>query len=293
MIVCIAANPSVDRLFRVDRLERGTIHRPLELVAVAGGKGLNVARAAVRLGGDIRAVALLAGHTGRLIEEELQREGIPLAAAWCEGETRTCMSVAADDGTLTEFYERGEDITDSDWGQFVATARSAATGANWATISGSLPPGAPTDGYLPVMEGMHVAFDSRELGAEAKPALVKVNAAEASELTGSKRPARAAELLVGAGAGTAIVTLGSSGAVAFDGQDLYAVKLDAHGPFPVGSGDSFLAGLVVALDAGAELPDALRLATGAGAANAEVPGAAIFERSRAEELALAAVVEVL
>ena len=59
----------------------------------------------------------------------------------------------------------------------------------------------------------------------------------------------------------------------------------ARGPYPVGSGDAFLAGLVVALDGGAGWPEALRAALGAGAANAERPGAGRLDRSRAAELA--------
>lgn len=291
MILCVAANPSIDRLFRVDHLEPGGIHRPLDLVAVAGGKGLNVARAAKRLGGDVRAVALVAGHTGRFIEGELRREGVPFDSVWCEGETRTCTSVAADDGTLTEFYERGEEVSPTDWSRFVTAVKAATAEADWTTISGSLPPGAPPDGYLSVMERVRVVFDSREQGVIASPAIVKVNASEAQALTDSADVTRAAELLINGGAGLAIVTLGVEGALAFDGERLCTVRLDARGPYPVGSGDSFLAGLVVALDAGSDLSDALRLAAGAAAANAEVAGAAVFQRTRAEELALSATVE--
>jgi fructose-1-phosphate kinase PfkB-like protein len=61
--------------------------------------------------------------------------------------------------------------------------------------------------------------------------------------------------------------------------------LDAPGAYPVGSGDSFLAGLVVARATGAGWDDALALALGAGAANAAVPGAACFSRDHAERLA--------
>ena len=71
MIVCLAANPSVDRLFEVERLVKGDIHRPSGFVQVAGGKGLNVARAARSLGGDVCAVALLRGHNGRWLQESL------------------------------------------------------------------------------------------------------------------------------------------------------------------------------------------------------------------------------
>ena len=77
--------------------------------------------------------------------------------------------------------------------------------------------------------------------------------------------------------------------VAADGRALHG-SLDADGRYPVGSGDAFLAGLVVALDAGAGRDDALRAALGAGAANAELPGAGVLDRGRAEALAEAAVV---
>ena len=81
MILCVAANPSIDRLFAVDGLVPGAIHRPTRFVQVAGGKGLNVARAAVRLGGDVQAAALLGGHAGRWIADELGAENVGLHAA--------------------------------------------------------------------------------------------------------------------------------------------------------------------------------------------------------------------
>jgi sugar/nucleoside kinase (ribokinase family) len=46
--------------------------------------------------------------------------------------------------------------------------------------------------------------------------------------------------------------------------------------------------MLVGLDAGASWPDAARLALGAAAANAEVPGAARVDPARARDLAAAA-----
>jgi len=60
--------------------------------------------------------------------------------------------------------------------------------------------------------------------------------------------------------------------------------LDATGRYPVGSGDAFLGGLVAALDHGRELPDALRQATAAGAANAALPGAGVLDPDRVRVL---------
>jgi fructose-1-phosphate kinase PfkB-like protein len=60
----------------------------------------------------------------------------------------------------------------------------------------------------------------------------------------------------------------------------------------VGSGDAFLAGLVVGLDQGSEWEDALRLALGAATANAELPGAGKLDPVRAVELARSAVIQI-
>ena len=67
VIAFVAASPSIDRLHVVDALRPGEIHRPERVVAVAGGKALNAARAAHALGADVHAVALLGGHTGRWV----------------------------------------------------------------------------------------------------------------------------------------------------------------------------------------------------------------------------------
>ena len=185
MIACVAPSPSIDRLFEVDRLRPGAIHRPTRFVRVAGGKGLNAARAAAALGADVRAVALLGGPGGRWIADELNRIGVPLVAAACAGETRSCLSVAdRESGSLTEFYEENADVSPEEWEAFERLALSAAESADWTTISGSLPPGAPADSYQRfAAAATHVAVDTAALGT-ARPALVKVNATEASTLTG-------------------------------------------------------------------------------------------------------------
>lgn len=300
MIVCVAPNPSIDKLFEVERLEPGGIHRPTAFVQVAGGKGLNVARAASALGAHVHVVALLGGHAGRWIADQLAARRIPLTAVWCASETRSCLSVAdAETASLTEFYEEGPTVSDAEWSGFVDAVSALAASASWTTVSGSLPPGAHESGYEQLVTGTNVAVDSRELG-DARPALVKVNAAEAAlltglatdTLTGAAQAAYAIRERVGGDEGAAVVTLGRQGAIlaAPDGGS-WRGSLDAAGPYPVGSGDAFLAGLVTALDTGETWSDALRDALGAGAANAEVPGAGRLDRDRAAQLARRARVE--
>ena len=291
MILCVAPNPSIDKLFEVERLEPGAIHRPTAFVQVPGGKGLNVARAAASLGGDVHVVALLGGHAGRWIADELSALGIPFTPVWRAAETRSCLSVSDRHGhSLTEFYERGSPVEPDEWAELVSVVDDRAATATWTTVSGSLPPAAPDAGYRQLVTAENVAVDSLELG-DARPALLKVNLAEARALTGS--PGASPETLagglrerIGGDGHAAVVTAGTDGAVLAtpDGEALRGT-LEAEGAYGVGSGDAFLAGLVVALDRGASWADALRDALGAGAANAEVPGAGLFDGDRAKALA--------
>jgi len=73
---------------------------------------------------------------------------------------------------------------------------------------------------------------------------------------------------------------------------LFEGELYVRGRYPVGSGDAFLAGLVVALERGDGWSGALRLALGAATANAELPGAGRLDASRAQALAEQATVRL-
>jgi 1-phosphofructokinase family hexose kinase len=312
VIVCLAANPSIDRLFEVERLVAGGIHRPIGFVQVAGGKGLNAARAAHRLGGDVRVAAILRGHAGRWLEEALQAEGIGGAFVWTHGENRSSLSVAdRSAGDLTEFYEHGPVAPEAAWVELVEAASGLFRPGDWLTISGSMPRGLRDGGYRDLLAEaraaeMRVALDAEgeplRLALDAGPEIVKVNAAEASGLFGRSADGRddaiaaCAELreLAGGGGHAGIVTRGAEGVtvVAPDGTS-YEGALYERGRYPVGSGDAFLGGLVVGLERGDRWPDALRLALGAAAANAELPGAGTLDAARAAALAARAEIREL
>ena len=88
-MICVAANPSADATFSVDRLEPGAIHRPTAYVRVAGGKAMNVARAAVRLGGEAAVVVLAPEHGAAWLREELEREGVTVETVPVPGVLRS------------------------------------------------------------------------------------------------------------------------------------------------------------------------------------------------------------
>jgi tagatose 6-phosphate kinase len=303
VILCVAPSPSIDKLFEVDHVEIGRIHRPSAFVAVPGGKGLNVARSAHALGAEVVATGFLAGHAGRWVEEALAAEGVRARFAWVAGETRSSLSVA--DGTergLTEFYETGPDVGDG-WTRLERIVGELLPAVRWMTISGSLPPGAPEDGYARLVRaarvaGVSAALDTRDeplaVGVAAGPEVVKVNAEEAGALLGfpvdtlgdAVRAATEIRRRLEGDGRAAIVTRGAEGAVVVtpDGETLQA-RLYERGRYPVGSGDAFLGGLVTGLERGEGWRSALALALGAAAANAMMPGAGRLDPARAAELA--------
>lgn len=300
-LLCLATNPSIDRLLEVSEFRIATIHRPTAAWAVAGGKGLNVARSAATLGAAVRVVGILAGHAGRWIADELDRLGIGGDFLWVAGETRTCVSILdRRSGRLTEFYEPGPPVADR-WETFVGLVeRALARGPAVVTISGSLPPGAPVDGLavvcsLAARAGIPVIVDSHgealSAALETAPWLVKINATEAAGLTGMRlggeRSALVATTAIARRAGFgAIVTRGARPAIAVSRAGSWSItppQVEAR--YSVGSGDAFLGGLAVAIAAGESFAAALRLAAAAGAANAARPGAGEIDATLARSLA--------
>jgi len=304
VIICVTANPSIDKLFEVERLVPGAIHRPVGFVQTAGGKGFNVARAAHTLGADVRAAGILRGLAGEWLERTLRGEGIDGAFAWTDGESRSSLSVASrETAGLTEFYENGSVVPAAAWAALMEGMGNLFEPGRWLIISGSLPQGAPEDGYGNLVAharaaGVQVALDTDgerlRLALTAGPDIVKVNAAEVSEMLGVPAAQRDEALAAAAkirelagGVGHAgVVTRGADGVVvaAPDGS-MQEGMLFERGRYPVGSGDAFLAGLVVALERGSDWHSALRLALGTATANAEIPGAGKLDPARAEELA--------
>lgn len=308
-LVCVAPNPAIDRIYDVTALTPGAIHRPLRATAVAGGKGLNVARAARHLGADVVAVTLLRGHAGRWIADELSRAGLPFRAAWAPGETRTCISIhdPGIDG-LTEIYDSGEPVPRAGWVDLERLAAEATAEAELVTVSGGIPPGVDPGAFgglcaIGRSRGARVLLDVYGPGLvhalPERPWLVKLNEGEAAAVLDRAVVDEASALEAGhelrqRGAGVVIVTRGRAGAVVVTGDGTWRIgEPPAEGRYAVGSGDAFLAGLAVGLLEGGSLLDTVRLGAGAGVANAQTPGQGELDPSAARAFAATIPVEAL
>jgi len=89
VIVTVTLNAALDRSLTVPTLQLGQRHRASAVLTLAGGKGINVARALKRLEVPVVATGLAGGRTGTRIVEELTGESILNDFVRIAGESRT------------------------------------------------------------------------------------------------------------------------------------------------------------------------------------------------------------
>lgn len=304
-ILCVTPNVAVDRTLRVPGFAAGGVWRARDVHIAAGGKGLNVARALLRLGRPAHCAGLVGGVAGRRVAILAEAEGLPARWTWIDGETRTSVIVVGDHSAATVINEPGPAISVTEWARFAADVAVAAKDRVAVCISGSLPRDYPARGVASLIAaasapGRPVWVDTSggalQEAVAAASTCIKINGEEAEALLGQhvrnpRQAIRAAREILRRGPRAAAITLGSAGAVLMTcagGWHARSPLVEAVNP--VGSGDCFLAGLVAGLSEGRGEAEALRLAMACGAANALTMHAGNIESEQVERLASAVVV---
>ncbi len=106
MIVTVTLNAAFARTITVPNFQRGQRHRASAGLPLAGGKGINVARALKRLDVPVVATGLAGGQAGLRIVERLTGEAILNDFVRIEGESRTTTAVV--DPTNSSYTEINE-----------------------------------------------------------------------------------------------------------------------------------------------------------------------------------------
>jgi 1-phosphofructokinase/tagatose 6-phosphate kinase len=278
---------------------------------MAGGKGVNVARALKSLGQPVIATGVAGGPNGTRIIEQLTEEAILSDFVRIREESR--MSTAVVDptsGEQTEINERGPLVTEAELELFVDKLLYLAKGAGVCVFSGSLPRGVEADVYARLIAelrklGVTTVLDSEGdamlLGTRAEPTVVSPNELEAEELVGHEF-ADDQDRLTGLheiaelGAREGVMTM-ASGCLALLGEHerrVYRATLDPLEPVSaVGSGDAFLAGYVAARYGGRSPEECVRFAVACGAESTQHFGAGVLDPREVERLVPEVRVETL
>ena len=270
MILTVTLNPSLDRTIEVESLVPGAVHRALRSRLDPGGKGVNVTRALLANGHPSRAVVPLGGPDGDELAALLEAERVDVTAVPVAGATRSNVTVAESDGTVTKLNEPGANLTEPELTTLTAHVLEQSRPGDWVVLCGSLPPGVDDGEYAAMTKllqssGRRVAVDTSgpalRHAVNAAPDLVKPNRVELAEVVGRELDSiaeilRAAHELHDRGVEHVLVSLGGDGAVLVGGgatkdhpgiEDLVGTSTVADPRSTVGAGDAFLAGYLSAI----------------------------------------------
>ena len=292
-MIIVPGSVNADLLFKVARLPRPgeTVLCPSYVMA-PGGKGANQAAAAAKAGAEVAFV----GHVGSDAYGPVVRGMLEAAGVGCDllavGQSPTAIAVIGVD-------DAGEN------------AIIVASGANLETRAEQVPdallgPGATVLCQNEIRPAETFAALTRAKGRGARailnmaPAasvppevlaaldLLIVNEIEAETVAGvtGQPPEAVAKGLATSFGLTCVVTLGGAGCIAVTAADGWRVPVLPIRPVDTtGAGDTFVGALAAWFDQGADLVEALRAASVAGACNCEQVGAQTAQPSRATILA--------
>jgi ribokinase len=302
--IAVFGSANMDLVVRQERLPRpGETIFGSGFSTVPGGKGLNQAVAAARLGGAVDFLgAVGADAYGAELRELLAAEGIDAAGlASATGPTGTAHVSVVDSGENSIVVVPG---ANSSVTTLTDAQRLTISGAAYLVMQCELPvpalvaglDAARAAGAFTVLTPAPVV--ALPAGFIAAVDLVVANRLEAAELSGETDPVRAAESL-SAGGAWAIVTLGEEGAVvAHDGAALgIAPARPVRAVDTTAAGDTFVGALVARLASGgkqggergeAEMVEAVRWATVAASVSVTRPGATSSMPTFAEVAAILA-----
>ena len=304
MIVTVTLNAAIDRTLSVPNFQLGQRHRASEGSTTAGGKGINIARAARRLGAPVVATGLAGGRNGTLLVEELTNEGILNDFVRIRGESRTSTAVLDPTSNVyTEINEWGPEVAEDELDVLREKLAYLSKGAAYVVFAGSLPRSVDPGLYGELIrEGnrrsLSTVLDSEgealRLGLEAEPYLVAPNLREAESLVGhefvdEEDLSTGLDEIAELGARNVIITLDTGCYALFREDRAEDIRLRARAPrleavSTVGAGDTLLAAFIAARMNDRSYDDALRSAVATSAASVLEAGPGRFDSREAQRL---------
>jgi 1-phosphofructokinase family hexose kinase len=308
-VLIATPNLCLDRTVRVAEVVPGSVLRGRDVEVTAGGKGVNVARVLRAFGHTATLVGLAADNDRERLLDLLAAEGADVVGVPMPGDVRMVMIMLEErTSRTTVLNEPGSVISAATWADYLQAVIDLLPEQELLVCNGSLPPGAPVDGYGQVVEaaraaGVPVIVDTAPTPLRAAlpsgPDLVTPNLEEAEAAisgdagdllvsTGpdlAMRAETAARTLVSLGARRAAVTAGELGVALAEGDDLtWIPTVPVEVVSAVGAGDSFVGGLSIGLLNGSTWADAAARGVATATASCEQLRAGGVEPSRVEEL---------
>lgn len=288
MIITVTLNPALDKTVIMPGFAINTVNRVQSVRLDPGGKGINVSKSIHALGGQTLAISVLGGASGGYIKTALDTMEIPNEMVLSPETTRTNLKIVDPIlHTNTDINESGcalpEQVLQQVWEKISAAVQSGDT----VVFAGKNPPGMADDllaHWIKELQTMGVKVcvdtvgDPMRLALAQKPAIIKPNKQELSELMGREIRSdedilAAAGELVDRGVGLVAVSMGGDGAVFVTKEQRlrgYSPKVSVAST--VGAGDAMMAALAHYSAAGCSLEETARRAIAVATATVTYSG---------------------
>lgn len=286
MITTICLNPSFDRAMEMESLKIGDVNRIREVREDMGGKGINVAVVAQRLGLDVQCIGTMGENGADQLSAMMDAEGLRHKFMRIPGRVRVNLKlVIKGEKGITELNQTGSTMREEDLQAFFRMAEEETRDSEMVVLTGSLPPGCPQGTYRELMkrlEGKKLIVDTEgkelEMAAKAHPFLIKPNLHEMETTLGlelrTMRSIRDAALLfIRLGVEHAVVSMGAMGAMYVDAErTLFAPALRVAARSHIGAGDAMLGGMLLGYEKEGDMAKAFRYGVAGGAASVMTEG---------------------
>ncbi|TAD86658.1 MAG: 1-phosphofructokinase family hexose kinase [Bacteroidetes bacterium] len=299
MILTITLNPCIDKSSTTPQLRPESKLRCSEIVHEAGGGGINVSKALLKLNVYSSALFPAGGHNGAMLQDLLRQDNIPFTAIDTSVETRENWIVnTASDNQQYRFTFPGNAVEEACVVHLIDTIRSFSP--SYVVASGSLPPGLPDYFYGLIAKtanaaGARCIVDTSGPALQAlqgkKAYLIKPNIGELSRMLKAEKMAvnevddAAQQAIENGYAEVIVVSMGAQGAWLVTAREKYLVQAPpVTVNTTVGAGDSMVAGMTYMLQKNATLKEVVQFGVACGSAATMNSGSQLFHAEDAYRL---------
>ncbi len=263
MITTFTPSPSLDIEYEVSALREGELHRANYFAMRAGGKGINVSRVLTRMGVANTALVPLEKSSSQSFTESAAKDSITLEVVEISGALRFNTTLLHE-GKTTKINAAAQPWSSKETKKITESFLSLAKRSEFAVLGGTLPPSTPAEWITELVEDAgtksRVVVDSSGStlrdALKASPYLIKPNKDEAEETLGRSildvfDGADAAQELMGLGAKSVLLSLGSLGSIYASSETIiFAKPAELNVQNTVGAGDALLAGFLGSFEDG-------------------------------------------
>lgn len=273
----LTLNPAIDQTLRVNNFRPGSVNRAQSMQSEASGKGVNVASFLVDYGYAVSVTGYLGEANSAIFEQFFASKQIDDRFLRIPGSTRTNVKVVDEaNQQTTDINMPGLHPPPEALDVLMKTVMQLAPSCDWFVLSGSLPPGIPSEIYSTLINQLKqqgkqtlldTSGDALRAGIRANPTIIKPNLEELQQLTGQTLEGEgeilwAARQLLNEDLHLVVVSMGKEGALFVEqASALLATPPTVSVKKTFGAGDAMVAGLIAAQRQNLNLAESARLAT--------------------------------